>query len=165
MTKYCFIIYGKPHGKDRPRLCMQKGKDGKMRAVVYNPSETTRYESHAFQSFLATYPTYKVLMGPVSVEITAIYTADPNDPDGEKKMQAGAPAYNEKGVGYKRSRNQKKFDLDNICKIVLDAVQGCGHAGAKTPIFDDTQVVELHSKSVYGPKAMVKVTITALSEE
>ena len=50
----------------------------------------------------------------------------------------------------------KKPDLDNICKSILDSLQG-GYA-----FVDDSQVVKLIAEKVYADKPFVEVTIDEL---
>jgi len=157
-TKYEFFVDGKPHGKDRPRLCMQKGRDGKLHPVVYTPAETRQYEECTWRAFLAQCSDYHTLRGPVALEVIAIYVPAKDDPAALEKMAESRPAYN--AAGRRTSKDGRIADLDNVIKIIGDGIQGKAAA-----IVDDTQVVQVSGRSIYGPRQGVKVVIKALSEE
>ena len=149
--KYTATLYAKPHGKDRPRLT--KTRSGQ--PIVYTPVETKNFEAALFQAFYAQNPGFVTITGPVRMDVTAIYAPDPSDPDGERKARTGAPAYNARGK--KSSSGGKLPDLDNVVKIVGDALQG-----KMAAMLDDTQVTEIAAHSIYGPYMALSVTVTEL---
>jgi len=151
MTRYEFYVDGKPHGKDRPRFNTKTKQ-------VFTPIETHRYEEHVWRAFLSQCSGYHTLRGPVSLDVTAVYTPAADDPEALAKVAEGRPAYN--ATGRRTSKDGRIADLDNVIKIISDGVQGKAAA-----IADDTQVVEISSRSIYGPRQGVRVVITALTEE
>ena len=130
-----FFIPGKPQGKGRPRFA----KTGRG-VQVYTPTETTEAETRI--KFLALEAGVHLgpKEGPVKVNIVAFFAGPP-----EQKPGGALPP---------------KPDLDNIVKLVLDALNG-------TAYHDDAQVVELVAGKTWaggqgylfdGPGVVVEVT-------
>lgn len=127
-----FEVLGKPYGKGRPRF-MRNGH-------TYTPSETTNYENLVKLSFQQQTDRTK-FDGEVSARIIAVY---PIPKSASKKKQA------EMLTG--DIRPTVKPDCDNIAKTILDALNNIAFA-------DDSQVVELFVKKMYGeePKTIVEL--------
>lgn len=98
-----FKIAGEPVGKARPRYTFKTGR-------AYTPKKTKDYERHVAESYKE-HGGYWFGDDPISVEITAYFKL-PKSASKKKKaeLMAGYPA--------------KKPDVDNICKIILDGLQG-----------------------------------------
>ena len=102
--KYEFEVPGTIKGKGRPRV-------NSYTVMIYTPTTTKDYESLIEQYFILKYPKYKTLEGRLAVNITATF----NIPKSTKKSDR------EKMIQNEISPN-KKPDIDNIVKIILDAM-------------------------------------------
>ena len=124
------IIPGKPRGKGRPRFG---------NGTAYTDKETAEYERLVRLTALQT--GIKPLSGAVHMDITAYYPI---------------PRSGSKASRLKRERGEEyplvKPDIDNITKIIMDALNGYAYA-------DDKQVISVTAIKKYGrePKVVVKV--------
>lgn len=132
--KYEFEVPGTIKGKGRPRVNSYTG-------MIYTPTTTKDYESLIEQYFLLKYPRFKTLEGRVGVNITATF----NIPKSTKKSDR------EKMIQNEISPN-KKPDIDNIVKIILDAMN-------KFAFKDDTQITKLSVEKIYGEEEKVHIEI------
>ena len=90
-----FSVFGKPRGKQRPRLTNIGGKN-----IVYTPKQTSEYEKLVKASYIAVSRTFFEKDVPLEVNILAFFSG-------------------------KYSNNDwmtKKPDSDNIIKIILDGL-------------------------------------------
>ena len=110
-------------GKARPRFTRQ--------GVVYTPAETRTYEQAVRLAYAAAGG--RMHDGPVALLLT-VYQALP------KRATKAQRAAAERGEIHPIS----KPDLDNVLKIVLDALNGAAYA-------DDRQVVRLDARKLYTP--------------
>lgn len=122
---YEFEVPSKIVGKGRPRLNSYTGQ-------VYTPTRTKDYESLVEQYFLLKYPRYKTLEGRAKVSITAYFEV----PKSASKLAK------EQMLGNTISPT-KKPDIDNIVKIVLDAMN-------KFAFKDDTQITKIEVEKLYA---------------
>lgn len=132
--KYEFEVPGVIKGKGRPRVNSYTGQ-------VYTPSTTKDYEYLVEQYFLLKYPKFKPVEGRVEVKISAIFSI----PKSTKKQDVQKMLENEISP-------TKKPDIDNIVKIILDAMN-------KFAFKDDTQITRLNVEKVYGTEEKVVITI------
>ena len=132
--KYEFEVPGTIKGKGRPRVNSYTG-------MIYTPTTTKDYECLVEQYFLLKYPRFKTLEGRVGVNITATF----NIPKNTKKSDR------EKMIQNEISPN-KKPDIDNIVKIILDAMN-------KFAFKDDTQITKLSVEKIYGEEEKVHIEI------
>jgi len=132
--KYEFEVPGGIKGKGRPRVNSYTG-------VVYTPTTTKDYEYLVEQYFLLKYPKYKPLEGRLEVNIKAIFSI----PKSTKKQDI------EKMLENSISPT-KKPDIDNIVKIILDAMN-------KFAFKDDTQITKLCVEKIYGEEEKVVISI------
>ena len=146
-----FEILGEPMGKQRPRFTTINGF-----AKAYTPKETTNYESKVVFA-------YKEARG-----ITDWHDLD-NRWFGNKELKVEITAYFQlqkthylkNGMvnkeGFRKLKGEInptiKYDIDNICKCVLDGLNGIAYQ-------DDKQVVELHAYKKYAEQPKVEVYIT-----
>ena len=131
---YEFEIPGKIIGKGRPRLNSYTGQ-------VYTPTKTKDYENLVIQYFMLKYPRFTPFEGRVSVEITANFEV----PKSAKKQ--------EKELMLENKLNPlKKPDIDNIVKIILDAMNECAFK-------DDTQITKLAVEKKYAQTESIYVKI------
>lgn len=123
-------------GKQRPKAT-SKGRFTK----VYTPKETISYENLVIAMFQQTYPNAKPLEGEVRGFIRAFYPI----PQSVSKKRKQAML---EGV----IRPQVKPDLDNIEKIVYDALNGIAYT-------DDSHITEMSISKHYGLVPRVEITI------
>lgn len=132
--KYEFEVPGAIKGKGRPRVNSYTG-------IVYTPTKTKDYEYLVEQYFLLKYPKFKPLEGRVAVNITATFDI----PKSTKKQDINKMLENSISP-------TKKPDIDNIVKIILDAMN-------KLAFKDDTQITKLSVEKIYGTEEKVSVII------
>lgn len=131
---YEFEVPGKIIGKGRPRLNSYTGQ-------VYTPTRTKDYENLIIQYFMLKYPRFKPFEGRVSVEITANFEV----PKSTKKSDKALMLEN-------KINPLKKPDIDNIVKIILDAMNECAFK-------DDTQITKLAVEKKYAQEESIYVKI------
>ncbi len=131
---YEFEVEGTIVGKQRPRVNMYTGN-------VYTPNKTKDYEEWIKQSFFIKYPKFDIITNRVKIEITA-YLKIPKCTS--KKMA-------EKMLDDEISP-LKKPDIDNIAKVVLDAINNY-------VIKDDIQVSKMSVEKKYSEneKLIIKI--------
>ena len=131
---YEFEVPGKITGKGRPRVNSYTG-------IVYTPTKTKDYESLIEQYFLLKYPRFKQIEQRTKVSIIAYFDI----PKSTKKSDIAGMLNNE-------TSPTKKPDIDNIVKIVLDAMN-------KFAFKDDTQITKLEVEKKYGNEEKIVVKI------
>lgn len=114
---YEFLVPGPITGKARPRMNTRTGK-------AYTPSKTKKYEYEIKQWFINKYPNFKTLETRLKIQIIAYYDI----PKSTTKKQA-------EKMERQIISPTKKPDIDNIAKIVLDALN-------KLAYKDDTSVLK-----------------------
>lgn len=131
---YEFEMIGDPVGKARPRMNTRTGR-------AYTPTNTKLYEYSLRQWFIREYPNFKPIESRVKVTIIAYFSVPKST---SKKKEAEMSNQNISPT--------KKPDIDNIIKIVLDAMN-------KFAFRDDTQVTELEIKKKYDktPRIYIKI--------
>lgn len=131
-----FIVPGKPMGKQRPKAT-SRGRYTK----VYTPKETISYENLVIAMFRQTYPNAKPLEGEVRGFIRAFYPIPLST--SKKRKQAMLDG---------SIRPQVKPDLDNIEKIIYDALNGIAYT-------DDSHITEMSISKHYSDSPRVEVII------
>ena len=101
---YEFEVPGKITGKARPRVNTLTGR-------AYTPGNTKDYEMLIKQYFKVKYPRYETLEGRIIIKIEAYF----EPPKSTSKKQTEQMLEN-------KISPTKKPDIDNIIKIVLDAL-------------------------------------------
>lgn len=134
MKSYTFEVTGEIVGKARPRMNTYTGK-------AYTPTKTKNYEYLVKQSFLLKYPNAEVLEGRASVSILALF-----------QVPKSTSKKNYEKMLNKQISPTKKPDIDNIAKIVLDALN-------KLAYKDDTQVVDLNIAKAYADRERLIIKI------
>lgn len=136
-----FTVPGEPRGKARPRVVRTRAG----RSMSYTPDRTVAYEELVRQRFRQQWPKEELPFPdkqPVCVFIKAHFGIPKNT---SKRTRNGM----EDGS----VRPTKKPDVDNIVKIVLDALNGLAW-------HDDAQVTFLAvSKEYTGKEPFVAVTL------
>lgn len=138
--KYEIIVYGKPQGKGRPRFA-RRGKY----VHTYTPKETLDYEEKFSKAWKE--KGYPKLEGPVQVEVYASMYIPKNTSKKQRELML-------KG----EIKPTKKPDIDNISKVVLDAINGVAWT-------DDNQVVVCYTRKLYDEKPYVLVRVRELKED
>ncbi|MGN0715064.1 MAG: RusA family crossover junction endodeoxyribonuclease [Anaerovoracaceae bacterium] len=132
-----FTVPGKPKGKTRPRFA----KGGKN---TYTDRGTKEYEKKVADAFLEAGGS----MGNfAAMRIKAYYLI----PQRTRKDIL-------EGMRQERIRPAKKPDLDNVLKIVMDALTGVA-------IADDNQIVQVYIEKVYGEEPRLEITLYEPREE
>ena len=137
-----FTIPGEPRGKSRPRVVRLKNGA----STSYTPDKTVAYEDLARQRFRQQWPSAELPFPdktPVCVMITACFSIP-------KSASKKARAAMTEGL----ISPTKKPDVDNVIKIVLDALNGFAW-------HDDAQVVLLQVTKEYTEhEPFVRVQVT-----
>lgn len=137
-----FTVPGPPQGKARARTFYNQ-RAGHMSSVT--PEKTVLYENLVKTRYLESIEKqmlpFQTLEGPLAVHISAYYE----------------PPKSTSKKNYTKMMDcsilpTKKPDIDNIAKVVLDALNGIAYK-------DDTQVVNLNVIKRYSQEAYVKVKI------
>lgn len=131
---YEFEVPGKIIGKGRPRINSYTGS-------VYTPTRTKDYETLVEQYFLLKYPRFKPFEGRVQVEINANFEIPKSTKKAEKELMLE-----------NKINPTKKPDIDNIVKIILDAMNGIAFK-------DDTQITKLSVEKKYAANESIIVRI------
>ena len=136
VSKIKFIIPGEPEGKGRHRTTKTGG--------TYTPPKTARYERFIQRQYNLTCNDEKTITGACGVDIRAYYRIPAS---ATKKKRAAMLAGD--------IRPTKKPDVDNIAKVVLDALNGIAYK-------DDAQIVSQSIEKWYSDTPHVEVEIYEL---
>jgi Holliday junction resolvase RusA-like endonuclease len=136
-----FTIPGEPKGKARPRVFKNK-YTGKSQAVT--PADTVAYENLVRHAYKET--DSRKLEGMLMAQIEAFYSIPKSMTKKKRELICKEQLY-----------PVKRPDLDNIAKIVLDALNGVAYN-------DDAQVVYLQILKAYSEKPRVQVVLKELEE-
>lgn len=131
---YEFEVPGKITGKARPRVNTLTGR-------AYTPGNTKDYEMLIKQYFKIKYPKYETLEGRINVKIVAYF----EPPKQTSKKQVELMLEN-------NISPTKKPDIDNVIKIILDALN-------KMAFKDDSQITKLDIEKVYAKEEKIYVKI------
>ena len=131
---YEFEIIGEIKGKARPRLNTYTGS-------IYTSKETKDYEKLIKQYFIIKYPRYIPLENRIYVKIVAYLKIPKNTTKKNRDLI-------DQGV----LSPTKKPDIDNIVKIILDALN-------KMAFKDDNQITKLEIEKIYGEEEKILVKV------
>lgn len=131
---YEFEIPGKITGKGRPRV-------NTTTAIAYTPAKTKEYEELVKQYFIIKYRRINPLEGRIKINITAYFSV----PKNTSKKQ-------EENMLNNVISPTKKPDIDNIAKIILDALN-------KLAFKDDNQITKLEIEKKYGTEEKIFVKV------
>lgn len=131
---YEFEVPSKIIGKGRPRLNSYTCK-------VYTPTRTKDYESLVEQYFLLKYPRYKTIENRVKITIIAYFQIPKSTSQSLRKEMLE-----------NKISPVKKPDIDNIIKIILDAMN-------KFAFKDDTQITKIEVEKKYAEEENVYIKI------
>lgn len=130
------VIYGKPFGKQRPRVTQRGGY-----ATAYTPKETVSYETLIKTEYVRQSNFFYESDTPLKLTIKAYFEV----PGSFSKRKTENAL---KGV----LRPCKKPDWDNIGKIVADALNKIAYA-------DDSQIVDAHVVKRYSDRPRVEIEL------
>ena len=134
-----FIVYGEPKGKGRPRF----NKFGK----PSTPEQTVNYETLVKMEYHNQCGNFRFPDdAPIDARLMVYY---PIPKSTSKKKQEMMRQH--------KLRPMKKPDLDNVCKMILDALNQIAYR-------DDTQIVDCQIRKFYSDTPRVVVTLTQLEE-
>lgn len=131
---YEFEVPGKVTGKGRPRV-------NTTTAIAYTPTKTKEYEELIKQYFILKYRKINPLENRIKVTIQAYFSIPKNTNKTQKEEML-------KG----NISPTKKPDIDNIAKIVLDALN-------KLAFKDDNQITKLNLEKIYSEEEKVFIKI------
>lgn len=131
---YEFEVPGKITGKGRPRVNTQT-------AIAYTPARTKEYEELIKQYFIIKNRGIKPLEGRIAITIKAFILIPKTARKKEKEEMLKA-----------NISPTKKPDIDNIAKIVLDALN-------KLAFNDDNQVTRLNLEKIYSEEEKLYIKI------
>ena len=121
------IINGKPKGKGRPRF---------YRGHAVTPKPTREYEQLIKSMWVNS-----MLDGEIKVKIDIFYPLDSKANKAQKELMLANTV-----------RPKKKPDVDNVIKIVLDALNGVAYN-------DDAQVIEVIANKYYSDKPRLEIEV------
>ena len=127
-------IPGPPVGKQRARVTRT--------GHAYTPAKTVNYEALVKQTFAAKYPDFVPLSGPVRMGLWILLMPSKET---ARKIKKGIKVY-----------PTIKPDIDNVFKIIADALSGLAFV-------DDKQIVESDLSKHYAERPMVEVVIKELT--
>lgn len=129
-----FSVPMKPTGKARPRVVRVNG-----RSITYTPVTTARAEGNI--KLFAWIAGIRSLDGPVGMEVICSFR--PPGSMSKKKKEAALAG---------EILPTKRPDVDNICKLCADALNGVGY-------HDDAQIVDLRIIKKYGESDELKIRL------
>lgn len=133
------IIPGEPKGKARPRFDSRNGR-------TYTPADTKNYEKQIVAAYRQKYPRIAFPDEALDLRIKAFFGVPKSD---SKKKAAQKLAH--------IIRPTKKPDMDNIVKIVADALNGVAY-------HDDAQIVDCMVRKFYSRYPRVEILIQNTQE-
>ena len=131
---YEFEVIGKITGKARPKVNTYTMRD-------YTPTQTKDYENLIKQYFVIKYPKYIPIENRIKITIVAYFPI----------LKNTSRTNTEKMLNNEISPT-KKPDIDNIVKIILDALN-------KIAFKDDNQITKLDVEKKYGTVERIYVKI------
>ena len=131
---YEFEVIGDIKGKARPRVNTYTNR-------AYTPTNTKDYEMLIKQYFKVKYPKYIPLENRVCVKIVAQF-----------KIPKNTSKKNTESMLNGSISPAKKPDIDNIVKIILDALNTMAFK-------DDNQITKLEVEKIYGEEEKILVKV------
>lgn len=139
MQSMQFTVPGKPQGKARARTFYNSGL-GKHMSVT--PENTVLYENLIKDRYLQKCQGVYISPGiPVILRITARFTPTKSTSKKKRIQMLGGEL-----------SPLKKPDIDNIIKVVADALNGVAYR-------DDTQIVKVDARKLYAESEGLDITI------
>lgn len=127
-----FTIPGAAMGKQRPRV-MKNG-------ITFTPAKTVNYEIFIKEIYMIN--KLPVIVGAIKAEILIIYGITKSTSKKDRLLMLSDIL-----------KPCKKPDIDNIMKIIFDALNGIAYK-------DDSQIVQVSCRKMYGDEPKVIVNFT-----
>lgn len=138
--KVLFIVDGKPKGKGRPRFSRMGGF-----VRTYTPKETLDYEDKIKMAYQKKYGKNAIFVDkPIRVTIDAHFKI-PQNTSKKKTLELEGKPYD------------KRPDVDNIGKVVLDALNGVA-------FHDDNQVTSIQINKWYARTNSTECVVVEIEE-
>jgi Holliday junction resolvase RusA-like endonuclease len=137
-----FSIPGEPYGKGRPRV-VNVGN----RTMAFTPHKTVSYENLVKMEYQAQSEGKTFTDKQVRMNIRAYYGLPKSDSRSKRTAKLA-------GI----IRPTKKPDIDNVYKIIADALNGIAYN-------DDSQIVSASVEKLYSETPRVDVTIEEVQHE
>lgn len=133
VRRFSLTVPGEPKGKGRPRFARSSGR-------AYTPEATVLYESDVKAAFYQKYPDQKI-SGPFALRIYAFLGIP---------KSASKKLHEEMKTG--KVHPTKKPDLDNITKVVMDALN-------KVAFEDDVDCIDLTATKCFSEDPRLELDI------
>lgn len=127
-----FKVFGNIVGKGRPRF----GKNN-----VYTPQKTKNYEQFIQYQFLNKYPNFKILEEALFFDLLICQKIPKQTSKKNQQLMLGGAIH-----------PTKKPDIDNVFKLVADALNGIVY-------IDDKQIVKTKIKKIYSIEEYIVINI------
>ena len=142
MQKVSFTVYGKPKGKQRPRVVNVKGF-----SRAYTPKETVQYENLIKIEYGIQTDNFKFDDdAQLGMSIKAYFPIAASKSKKQKDLM-------ERGI----VRPISKPDCDNLCKLICDSINDIAYK-------DDSRVVSVHIQKFYSCNPRVEIEIWEICE-
>lgn len=142
-----FIVPGEIRGQGRPRTAIRRGRNGRPYAQIYEDEKDT-VNKHNIQLYAMEAKKRRGIEGiaqPDGRGITVYLTVYLPIPKSMSKKKTEMAMMD-------RIRPQRKPDLDNVLKAVLDAMNGIIYK-------DDSEVTEVHVHRLYSESPAITVGV------
>ena len=144
MKEIEFVVPGKPQGKARART-FYNDRMGRMQSIT--PEKTVLYENLVKLCYSQVAKGESMDEGALEVDVDAVFTLPSSVPKWRKaNMLAG------------REFPTVKPDMDNIIKVILDALNGLAYS-------DDKKVAVVVGQKRFGKEEQVSVHILCLTKD
>lgn len=142
------IAYGKPFGKQRPRVVRIRKGARKGASRAFTPEKTANYESYIKTLYRQKYGRHTSFKedDELHLDIKAYYEIAKSTPKYLKEMMITGVV-----------RPTKKPDVDNIIKIIADSLNEVAYK-------DDKQIVACSCQKFYASEPRVEIVISKLNE-
>lgn len=139
-----FTVPGEPVGKQRPRVVRRNGF-----AQAYTPEKTVNYEALVKLAFQQSFPGFTPYERdtPLEIRVTAKFAPPASVSKRRRAMMLSGEVM-----------PTKSPDIDNCCKIIMDALHGVCY-------LNDASVVKITGAKVYADTPGVEVEITTIDKE
>ena len=137
-----FSVPGEPTGKGRPRV-VNVGN----RSMAFTPHKTVSYENLVKLEYQAQSEGHTFADKQVRMNIRAYYGVPKSDSRNKRTAKLAGMI-----------RPTKKPDIDNVYKIIADALNGIAYN-------DDSQIVSANIEKLYAETPRVDITIEEVQHE
>ena len=149
LEDFGFTVFGDPASKERPRTVRSFDGYGRTKVHTYTPSKTKDNEDKIAMVYRSIYGGFKFERGAqLLVSINFFMKIPKNTSKAERqRMMAG-----------EIRPTVKKHDIDNLEKLVLDALNGVAYE-------DDSQIVELIGKKYYSIEPRIEIYVARIGND